>query len=42
MVNISGKWYPLTRDLDGVVFFLALDDQGQPFYTDQQPLKGCR
>lgn len=38
-INISGKWYPLQRDLDGVVFYLALDERGQVFYTDQQPVK---
>lgn len=38
-ININSKWYPLTRNLDGVLFFLALDEQGHPFYTDQQPVK---
>lgn len=36
-VRVGDRWYPILRELDGVVFYLAFDVKGVPFYTDVEP-----
>lgn len=33
-VKIGDTWWPTVTELDGVVFWLAFDANGKPFYTD--------
>ena len=37
VVKHGDRWLPTLRELDGVVFYLAFDAKGVPFYTDVEP-----
>lgn len=33
----NGRHLPITRELDGVTFYLTFTAKGEPFYTDVEP-----